>query len=300
MLAQFRKRYPQGSLISKLVKIDRGQYIVKVSIQIEGIAIATGLAAANTVEEAEDRARNRALALLDLNEAVTTPPELTQTKENKKIEPPIAIAQPLAVEKNEATESLSLSSNGVTLSKTERIFPSESPLNLQPETTKIRRQEAGGRRQEEIFPSESPLNLQPETTKIRRQEAGGRRQEEIFPSESPLNLQPETTKMPEPEKEDLSSDRAIISTTPTQLPLETVMRSPEPEPQPESISPDISPDISFDEMVLQTTVHMKRLGWTDKQGRDYLVEAYGKRSRHLLNDEELREFLHYLESQPTQ
>ena len=242
MLAQFRKRYPQGSLISKLVKIDRGQYIVKVSIQIEGIAIATGLAAANTVEEAEDRARNRALALLDLNEAVTTPPELTQTKENKKIEPPIAIAQPLAVEKNEATESLSLSSNGVTLSKTERIFPSESPLNLQPETTK----------------------------------------------------------MPEPEKEDLSSDRAIISTTPTQLPLETVMRSPEPEPQPESISPDISPDISFDEMVLQTTVHMKRLGWTDKQGRDYLVEAYGKRSRHLLNDEELREFLHYLESQPTQ
>jgi hypothetical protein len=271
MLAQFRKRYPQGSLISKLVKIDRGQYIVKVSIQIEGIAIATGLAAANTVEEAEDRARNRALALLDLNETVTTPPELTQTKENKKIEPPIAIAQPLVVEKNEATESLSLSSNGVTLSKTERIFPSESPLNLQPETTKIRRQEAGGRRQEEIFPSESPLNLQPETTK-----------------------------MPEPEKEDLSSDRAIISTTPTQLPLETVMRSPEPEPQPESISPDISPDISFDEMVLQTTVHMKRLGWTDKQGRDYLVEAYGKRSRHLLNDEELREFLHYLESQPTQ
>lgn len=242
MLAQFRKRYPQGSLISKLVKIDRGQYIVKVSIQIEGIAIATGLAAANTVEEAEDRARNRALALLDLNETVTTPPELTQTKENKKIEPPIAIAQPLVVEKNEATESLSLSSNGVTLSKTERIFPSESPLNLQPETTK----------------------------------------------------------MPEPEKEDLSSDRAIISTTPTQLPLETVMRSPEPEPQPESISPDISPDISFDEMVLQTTVHMKRLGWTDKQGRDYLVEAYGKRSRHLLNDEELREFLHYLESQPTQ
>ncbi len=51
--------------------------------------------------------------------------------------------------------------------------------------------------------------------------------------------------------------------------------------------------------MLQTTVQMKRLGWTDKQGREYLIEAYGKRSRHLLNDEELLDFLRYLESLPS-
>ena len=46
-------------------------------------------------------------------------------------------------------------------------------------------------------------------------------------------------------------------------------------------------------------VEMQRLGWTTEQGRDYLIKAYGKRSRHLLTDEELHDFLRYLESQPT-
>ncbi len=45
-------------------------------------------------------------------------------------------------------------------------------------------------------------------------------------------------------------------------------------------------------------VEMKRLGWTTIQGRDYLKQRYGKRSRQALNDPELLDFLDYLESQP--
>jgi hypothetical protein len=45
-------------------------------------------------------------------------------------------------------------------------------------------------------------------------------------------------------------------------------------------------------------VEMKRLGWTTIQGRDYLKQRYGKRSRQELNDPELLDFLAYLESQP--
>jgi hypothetical protein len=45
-------------------------------------------------------------------------------------------------------------------------------------------------------------------------------------------------------------------------------------------------------------VEMKRLGWTTIQGRDYLKQRYGKRSRQELNDSELLDFLAYLESQP--
>jgi glycosyltransferase involved in cell wall biosynthesis len=44
---------------------------------------------------------------------------------------------------------------------------------------------------------------------------------------------------------------------------------------------------------------MQRLGWTTWQGRDYLIKAYGKRSRQLLTDAEVLHFLAYLESQPT-
>lgn len=45
-------------------------------------------------------------------------------------------------------------------------------------------------------------------------------------------------------------------------------------------------------------VEMKRLGWTTIQGREYLKQRYGKRSRQELNDSELLDFLAYLESQP--
>ena len=44
--------------------------------------------------------------------------------------------------------------------------------------------------------------------------------------------------------------------------------------------------------------NLKRLGWTSDQGRNYLLQTYGKRSRQLLSDEELLEFLIYLEAQP--
>jgi hypothetical protein len=45
-------------------------------------------------------------------------------------------------------------------------------------------------------------------------------------------------------------------------------------------------------------VEMKRLGWTTIQGREYLKQRYGKRSRQELNDPELLDFLAYLEDQP--
>lgn len=65
MLQKLRQRYPQVALISELVQIDHGKYIVKASVEIEGKTVFTGLAAADTVEIAEDRARERALLLLD-------------------------------------------------------------------------------------------------------------------------------------------------------------------------------------------------------------------------------------------
>ena len=43
---------------------------------------------------------------------------------------------------------------------------------------------------------------------------------------------------------------------------------------------------------------MERLAWTKEQGKDYLLKTYGKKSRHLLSDQELLEFLNYLQNQP--
>jgi len=60
---------------------------------------------------------------------------------------------------------------------------------------------------------------------------------------------------------------------------------------------DLSDTVDFSQIIDQTSIEMKRLGWTQDQGKKYLLETYGKKSRHLLSDNELIEFLNYLKTQ---
>ena len=85
MLTQFRNCYPQGSIVSELVTVDHGKYVVRTLIQVEGITLASGLAAADTVEQAEDRARERSLAILNL----TYPPQSPAPLEKSTAPPAI-------------------------------------------------------------------------------------------------------------------------------------------------------------------------------------------------------------------
>ena len=86
MLAQFQNLYPNGSIISELIEIFQGKYIVRVSIQLEGITRATGIAGAETVEVAEDQARNRALTVLGIK---NLPEEVTKSALPLVAPPPI-------------------------------------------------------------------------------------------------------------------------------------------------------------------------------------------------------------------
>ncbi|WP_397327137.1 hypothetical protein [Nostoc punctiforme] len=56
---------------------------------------------------------------------------------------------------------------------------------------------------------------------------------------------------------------------------------------------------NFSKVIAQTDVELQRLGWTTDQGREHLIKTYGKRSRLLLTQVELLDFLQYLASQPT-
>ena len=58
--------------------------------------------------------------------------------------------------------------------------------------------------------------------------------------------------------------------------------------------------VNLSEVIAKTDVEMERLGWTAQQGREYLIQTYGKRGRTLLTVEELLGFLKYLESLPTE
>lgn len=57
--------------------------------------------------------------------------------------------------------------------------------------------------------------------------------------------------------------------------------------------------VDFSEVIAQTDVEMHRLCWTTEQGLEHLKKNYGKRSRILLTEVELLDFLQYLASQPT-
>ncbi|MBE9077491.1 hypothetical protein IQ241_09300 [Romeria aff. gracilis LEGE 07310] len=64
-LAEFRNHYPTGCLITELLMVNDGQYVVRAAVSLDQQTVATGLAADKTIEAAEDRARSRALAVLN-------------------------------------------------------------------------------------------------------------------------------------------------------------------------------------------------------------------------------------------
>lgn len=65
-LVEFHRRYPSGSLVADLLQIHEGLFVVKVTLQAGGITLATGMAAAANLEQAEDMARQRALVVLGI------------------------------------------------------------------------------------------------------------------------------------------------------------------------------------------------------------------------------------------
>lgn len=233
MYSKFRSLYPQGSLVSELVDIYQGKYIVKVSVIVEQITLATGLAAADTPEAAEDRARKRALETLV---------------------PAVNVAQPLATEKQMPQPS--------PLKKSVELQPQEtnSPVNKFSQTTTS-----------ESFVEEQNTNYYKTTAEIASNNHHSAAEEEKI-TQADLFSQPE-----------IQASEPIPS-----LALE--------EESPLEVNYE---EMEYEDIVAATDIELKRLGWTTEQGRDYLIQTYGKRSRVYLTNEEFFEFLDYLKSLPT-
>ncbi len=82
-------------------------------------------------------------------------------------------------------------------------------------------------------------------------------------------------------------------------PVPTLSPLPSPPPSPARGSGELMDEEDLSDVIAQTDVEMKRVGWTPNQGRDYLVKTFGKRSRQLLEPHELMQFLRYLQQQTT-
>ncbi|WP_107666482.1 hypothetical protein [Cyanothece sp. BG0011] len=265
MLSQFRKHYPEGSLVSELVTIDHGQYIVRVLLQNKGITLGTGLAADHNIETAEDRARERALKSLELDdkapersEKITSQPSPVP-QETPQPKPKVEVTSPPPEKPIEPVAKVA---------KTEEPKEIETETPPSPKTTPETSTNSSKKQ------AKTPSNNK-KTSPI---------EPEIEEKPLPIPVTPPSTKTEEIETED--SQEATVE------PLE--------EPQIDENPPMVEEEeLDFSEIIARSNAELKRLKWTTEQGREYLIKTYGKRSRQVLSDEELLEFLRYLESLPT-
>lgn len=83
-----------------------------------------------------------------------------------------------------------------------------------------------------------------------------------------------------------------------EIPATVVENAPDATEAPTNVETPQTPVIEYRELIVRTDEELQRLGWTNIKGRDHLIATYKKRSRQLLTDAELLDFLQYLEKQP--
>ena len=284
MFNQFRVRYPKGSSITELVTIKHGKYVVRALFQVEGVTLATGLAAADTVELAEDRARSRALAVLDIS--------------------------PLPEEKETSSPAAELPVPPTPVPSPQTAFPEESlQAKHSPVFPKIPKLDAAPVSFSEPLPHDAssdaaPVSWEPNNLPFT---------DDVDPGEEEM---PTAGDAYEFETPTLTPPLPPLDRQPISLPLGS-QEPPQTHLNPPSVTPvngdrrptephatdtettRSSDPIDFADIKARTDVEIRRLGWSIEEGRDYLVKTYNKRARASLTDQQLQEFLIYLESLPT-
>lgn len=245
-----------GSLISELLNIHEGKYIVKAIIQVGGSTLATGLSAATSIEQAEDQARVRALVVLGIDGR----PYATQAQiVNSASEESAARAQARLAAPAHPAEFLPL---------TESTFQHGSvDVDWSIADRAARSFQVPEQQQLSWFDRELD-ELKPPAPQLSGRPIGP--EEHFAPSaEAPAS----PAFMPQhPDR--AQGDRRDAAAT-------------------------IAAPVDLSDIIAHTDVELKRLGWTNAQGRRYLEQTYGKRSRQHLSDAELMEFLDHLKTQPT-
>ncbi len=98
------------------------------------------------------------------------------------------------------------------------------------------------------------------------------------------------------EIEEKNNSQVIETKKPSQPSQPSLKRS---QPSQEVVSRDDEPSqddetLNFQDIINETNQLIKALGWSLDMAKQYLIEKYGKRSRQVLSDEELIEFLQTL------
>ena len=314
MFAQFRAIYPTGQLICELLTIHHGKFVVRCLVQVDGKTLATGMSAAESVEDAEDRARLRSLALLAFAapQEAPVPPVPVPAPPIAAVAvpaPPIAVVPvpvppalaPLPVLEMPVADKIHVTHQSDFVN-TESKF-TQDPIAPVPEPLPptVDRVEAAGFSPKQLdsdaWLSSSygePLpELEVPTVSDRELSQGAAEVRE---------LQPIAMGIPSDAIEDDSDTIAQIDAILMRLKWKKNQESDclqhnyGVSSQRELSNEQLVDFLEYLEIYSRTTEEIKRLGWTPNQGKDYLKQGYGQEARHFLKQEQLFDFLQYLES----
>ncbi|BAZ06494.1 hypothetical protein [Calothrix sp. NIES-3974] len=321
MLQEFQRLYPTACLTSELIQIYHGKYIIRASIEIEGTIRATGMAAAETIEVAEDQARQRAISVLPID---------ISPRENN-LNPPSNQLTSVASQPTSAQQiqPKSQTIESKTAAKPTPTQPNTPQLEQIPQVTKNSDKSPENQsfvinqhQQQQISPP-APVEQPTQTLLPEPSQPVGTNNFNLSPTNFPpetrqhptIPLNPESHLSPHPpqgeapsnpEQPILNFEHPSSNVTPFAPRNPVTDTEAISQPKSESKTPAASKrgrkknePVDLSGIIAQTDVEMQRLGWTPEQGRDYLIKTYKKRGRTLLDENELIDFLNYLKSQPT-
>jgi hypothetical protein len=331
LLTQFQARYPSGSVTSELLTIHENRFIVRAIVHLGNMTLATAMASASEIEQAEDRAKVRVLTSLGINAfpansssstlpysaSISTPFEasahsgevpthhpaphpaslVTPTQEfepkPKPVSPPVSTASATGSPADVTSIASKMTfGTGRSSASTEPISPESLSSKSLPSEPLSAFQSS---------PSFDAFDADPSGTA--EEELSLPLEELTAPSPAPghspnYSFESEPSLQPSP---------SAKPSKPTSSKGKATRRKNEPAAEPDASSSTFSDqqsETAVDQIVDRSDVNakigveMKRLGWTVEQGRSHLKRTYGKRSRQELEDVELLDFLDYLEAQP--
>lgn len=281
MLAQFHRLYPNGSIITELVQIFQGKYIVRARVQIENLTRATAMAGAETVEAAEDQARTRALMVLGINNSaqvtvecnqpVASPMESNPTWNNTRVK----LNHPNESNYSPVIDEDYSSSQWSAPNDIQRTLPQVNKQIILPDSVTLSTDSADN--VHSYSPDFNPNASVNDNTLLELYNSV--EDEQTITDHQPKHQRFEGNVTPFTPRSSSLQDHGIDHTG-----VGKQKNTSEP--------------VDLSDVIAKTDVELQRLGWTPEQGRDHLIQTYGKRARTLLTAEELHGFLKHLESQP--